>query len=74
MSDVDVSSGLGMRDDIHRHLSLPRPWKRVVKVADVAAKTPSLLSAHAREWRAFVDALPAETCMRQIVPSRARSV
>jgi 7-cyano-7-deazaguanine synthase in queuosine biosynthesis len=50
-------------------LAASQGWAR----ADVAAKLVRLLAAHAREWGSLVDALPAESWMRKILPSRERS-
>ncbi len=41
---------------------------------DIASQVSRLLEAHAREWSSFVDALPAESWMRRILPSRERRV
>lgn len=44
-----------MRDDIHRRLPLPRPWRRVVKActrdAEVALRSPLLIQAAYTELR-----------------------
>ncbi len=41
--------------------------------SDVAPKVSRLLAAHACEWRAMVQALPAESWMHKLLPSRERN-
>jgi 7-cyano-7-deazaguanine synthase in queuosine biosynthesis len=40
---------------------------------EIAPKVSRLFAAHASEWRALVDALPAGSWMRKLLPSRERS-
>jgi nucleoid-associated protein YgaU len=41
--------------------------------AEIAPRVARLFATHATEWRALVDALPARSWMRQLLPARERN-